>query len=90
MEVGELFCGNPYLQCIIKVILGTVSCLSMRLIQAANHRDLSIFAIPDLLLLVELLQAVDVFNFENQVSIFVVLQRSKKVIRKASKSALKK
>ena len=54
----------------------------MRLIQAANQRDLSTFAVPYLLLLVESLQAVDVFNFENQVSTFVVLQRSKKVIEK--------
>lgn len=82
MEVGELFCGNLYLQCIIKVILGTVSCLSLGLIQAANHRDLSTSAVPYLLLLVESLQAVDVFNFENQVSTFAVLQRSKEVVEK--------
>jgi len=54
----------------------------MRLIQAANHRDLSSFAVRYLLPLVKSLQAVCAFNFENQVFTFVVLQRSKKVVDK--------
>lgn len=58
-------------QCIIRVVLGAVACLSIRLIQAENHRDFSTFAVPYLFLLGESLQAVDMFNFESQVSTFV-------------------
>lgn len=58
-------------QCIVKEILGTVACLSITLIQAINHRDFSTFAVPCLFLLGESLQAVDMFNFESQVSTFV-------------------
>lgn len=58
-------------QCIIKVLLGTVACLSIRLIQAANHRDFSTFAVPYLFLLGKSLQTVGMFNFESQISTFV-------------------
>lgn len=67
---ASLWC-NLFSQCIITLILGAVACLSIRLIQAANHRNCSTCAVPYLFLLGESLQAVEMLNFESQVSPFV-------------------